>query len=61
MDNLTDGDDDTFWESDGHQGQHWIRLTMKKNVIINKLYIGVDCNDDNYLPEQVIVYGGMFF
>ena len=31
---LTDGDPDTYWESDGHQGQHWIRLKMKKGTII---------------------------
>lgn len=31
---LTDGDPGTYWESDGRQGQHWIRLTMRKGVII---------------------------
>lgn len=33
-DNMTDGDAETYWESDGNQGQHWIRLTMKKGTII---------------------------
>ena len=33
-DNLTDGDPDTYWESDGNQGDHCITLTMKKSVII---------------------------
>lgn len=31
---LTDGDPNTWWESDGSQGQHWIRLRMKKGTII---------------------------
>ncbi|PIK42263.1 putative E3 ubiquitin-protein ligase HECTD3 [Apostichopus japonicus] len=55
---LTDGDPSTYWESDGRQGQHWIRLTMRKGVIVKKLYIGVDCHDDNYMPIHVIVMGG---
>lgn len=32
--NLLDGDPDTFWESDGSLGRHYIRLHMKPNVII---------------------------
>lgn len=32
--NLTDGNPDTYWETDGTQGQHWIRLSMKKGTII---------------------------
>ena len=32
--NLTDGDPDTYWESDGSQGQHWIQLRMKKGTVI---------------------------
>ncbi len=35
--NLTDGDNDTYWESDGSQGQHWIRLHMKKGTIIKSV------------------------
>lgn len=31
---LTDGDSDTYWESDGMQGQHWIRLHMKKGTVV---------------------------
>lgn len=31
---MTDGDPDTYWESDGSQGQHWIRMKMKKSAII---------------------------
>ena len=31
---LTDGDESTYWESDGTQGKHWIRLRMKKGTII---------------------------
>lgn len=32
--NLTDDDTGTYWESEGSQGQHWIKLQMKKGTII---------------------------
>lgn len=41
-----------------HQGQHWIRLHMKKGVIVKKLMLTVDPNDDNYLPTCIVVMGG---
>ncbi|XP_045157953.2 E3 ubiquitin-protein ligase HECTD3-like isoform X2 [Mercenaria mercenaria] len=55
---LTDGDPNTWWESDGSQGQHWIQLRMKKGTIIKKLQIGLDSSDDNYLPSKIAVQGG---
>uniref|UniRef100_A0A673FZ78 E3 ubiquitin-protein ligase HECTD3-like n=1 Tax=Sinocyclocheilus rhinocerous TaxID=307959 RepID=A0A673FZ78_9TELE len=55
---LTDGDTETFWESDGMQGQHWIRLHMKRGTVVNKLILTVDSTDDNYMPKRVTVYGG---
>ena len=45
-DNLTDGDPDTFWESDGNQGLHWIRLQMKKGTIIKYVCL---CNSCSHL------------
>ena len=42
--NLTDGDPDTYWESDGSQGNHWIQLRMKRGTII-KLVILKDFLD----------------
>jgi len=33
-DNLTDGNPDTFWETDGGVGTHWIKLNMKPTTII---------------------------
>ena len=56
--NLTDGDSDTYWESDGHQGQHWIRMHMKKGVIIKKLELTIDPDDDNYMPIYIVIMGG---
>ncbi|XP_025109253.1 E3 ubiquitin-protein ligase HECTD3-like isoform X2 [Pomacea canaliculata] len=56
--NLTDGDPDTYWESDGSQGQHWIQLRMKKGTVIKKLCITLDGSDDNYLPSRLVVQGG---
>ncbi|KAK3585008.1 hypothetical protein CHS0354_024922 [Potamilus streckersoni] len=55
---LTDGDPDTYWESDGSQGQHWIQLRMKKGTIIKKLQITVEGSDDNYLPSRLVIQGG---
>lgn len=55
--NLLDGDPDTFWESDGSLGRHYIRLQIMAGVIIQKLIIGVDQEDDNYMPRRVLVYG----
>ena len=40
VENMTDGDPDTYWESDGSQGQHWIRLKMKKSTIVK--YVPID-------------------
>ncbi|KAL5022299.1 hypothetical protein ScPMuIL_001454 [Solemya velum] len=55
---LTDGDPDTYWESDGSQGQHWIQLRMKKGTVIKKLHLIVDGSDDNYLPSRIVIQGG---
>ncbi|XP_031150221.1 E3 ubiquitin-protein ligase HECTD3 [Sander lucioperca] len=55
---LTDGDVETFWESDGMQGQHWIRLHMKRGTVVNKLILTVDSTDDNYMPKRITVFGG---
>ncbi|XP_043820262.1 E3 ubiquitin-protein ligase HECTD3 [Dromiciops gliroides] len=55
---LTDNNADTYWESDGSQCQHWVRLTMKKGTIIKKLLLTVDTTDDNFMPKRVVVYGG---
>ena len=37
-DALTDGDPDTFWETDGRQGKHWIKLSMRAGTIIRLVY-----------------------
>ncbi|XP_060940191.1 E3 ubiquitin-protein ligase HECTD3-like [Limanda limanda] len=55
---LTDGDTETYWESDGSQGQHWIRLHMKRGTVVNKLILNVNSTDDNYMPRKVTVFGG---
>ncbi|MGH0185882.1 UNVERIFIED_CONTAM: hypothetical protein FKN15_019390 [Acipenser sinensis] len=55
---MTDGDADTYWESDGAQGQHWIRLRMKKGTVVKKLILIVESTDDNYMPKRIAVYGG---
>ena len=32
--NLTDDDPNTYWETDGSEGMHWLRLNMRKGTII---------------------------
>ena len=55
---LTDGDVETYWESDGSQGQHWIRLKMKPGTVVKQLFVNVNSNDDNYMPSRFQVHGG---
>uniref|UniRef100_A0A7M4FJC7 HECT domain E3 ubiquitin protein ligase 3 n=1 Tax=Crocodylus porosus TaxID=8502 RepID=A0A7M4FJC7_CROPO len=55
---LTDSHADTYWESDGSQGQHWVRLNMKKGTIVKKLLLTVDTTDENFMPKRIAVYGG---
>ena len=55
--NLLDDDPDTFWESDGSLGRHYIQLVIAPGVIIQRLIIGVDQSDDNYMPSRALAYG----
>jgi len=55
--NLIDDDPATYWESDGNHGRHFIKIFMKPGVIIQQLFLGVDPNDDNYMPYRVVVNG----
>ncbi|XP_069014076.1 E3 ubiquitin-protein ligase HECTD3-like [Embiotoca jacksoni] len=55
---LTDGDCETFWESDSLHGPHWIRLHMKRGTVVNELLLTVDSKDGLFMPIRVSVYGG---
>ncbi|KAL3869953.1 hypothetical protein ACJMK2_042573, partial [Sinanodonta woodiana] len=55
---LTDGDPDTYWQSNGDRGQHWIQLRMKKGTIIKKLQITVTDFDDSFRPSRLVIQGG---
>ena len=55
---LTDGRQDTCWQSDGRSGQHWIRLHVEPDAIITTLAILVNANDGNYCPSLVDVFVG---
>ncbi|CAH1128754.1 unnamed protein product [Ceutorhynchus assimilis] len=48
----------SVWQSNGSQGKHWIRLEMFPNVIIKSLKVGVDPNDNSYMPSVIVVNGG---
>uniref|UniRef100_A0A8C9EIS6 E3 ubiquitin-protein ligase HECTD3 n=1 Tax=Pavo cristatus TaxID=9049 RepID=A0A8C9EIS6_PAVCR len=55
---LTDNQGDTYWESSGSPGQHWVRLHMKKGSIIMKLWLMLNACINSYVPRRVAVYGG---
>ena len=38
--NLLDDEPDTFWESDGSLGRHYIQLGIAPGVVIQRLVIG---------------------
>lgn len=50
--------EDHYWESDGSQGQHWLRFHMKPGTMIQKFALLVDNDDGSYLPRRVVVKGG---
>lgn len=50
--------EDHYWESDGSQGEHWLRFHMKPGTVIQKFALLVDSDDGSYLPRRVVVKGG---
>ncbi|XP_065529557.1 E3 ubiquitin-protein ligase HECTD3-like [Lathamus discolor] len=54
MNNLTQ----SFWESNGPPGQHWVWLSMKTGSIVKKLWLVLDGRENSYIPRRVAVYGG---
>lgn len=52
---LLDGMSDTYWESNGETGQHWIKLTMKPGVVLEGISLLVDREDESYLPRSVVI------
>lgn len=55
---LSDGRSDTFWQSDGRSGQHWIRLHVEPDAVVTGLAIQVHSGDGNYCPSLVDVLVG---
>ena len=50
--------EDHYWESDGRQGQHWLRFHMKPGTIVQRFALLVDPDDGSYLPKRVVVKAG---
>ena len=50
--------EDNYWESDGNQGDHWLRFHMKPGTIIDKFALLVDPDDSSYLPRRVVIKAG---
>lgn len=48
-----------YWESDGNQGDHWLRFQMKPGTVVQKFALLVDPDDGSYLPRRVVVKVGM--
>lgn len=40
-DALTDGDPDTYWETDGSQGRHWVKLLMRPGTVIRLVNVRI--------------------
>ncbi|CAG7818352.1 unnamed protein product [Allacma fusca] len=58
---LFDGNPNTYWQSCGTQGKHWIRMEMEPNVLLQQLKITVDPADGSYMPSKVSVCAGNSF
>ncbi|XP_063970630.1 E3 ubiquitin-protein ligase HERC2-like [Lytechinus pictus] len=58
MSRLIDGNPNTYWQSSGSQGKHWIRLEMHNDVLLHRLRMVVDPNDSSYQPSLIIISGG---
>jgi E3 ubiquitin-protein ligase HECTD3 len=59
LEELMDADlEDNYWESDGNQGDHWLRFHMKPSTIIDKFALLVDPDDSSYLPRRVVIKVG---
>lgn len=56
--NLFDSNPETYWESDGNQGDHWLRFHIRPGTVIEKLVLIVDPEDSSYLPKRVVVKVG---
>lgn len=59
MPHLLDTDQESYWESDGEQGSHWLRFHMKPGTIVQKLCLLVDPDDCSYLPKRVQIKAGV--
>ncbi|OXU31335.1 hypothetical protein TSAR_012680, partial [Trichomalopsis sarcophagae] len=57
---LVDGSD-KYWQSDGAQGAHWIRMEMLPGILIHSLKIVVNPQDSSYMPSLIAVNAGDSF
>ncbi|KAI8915408.1 anaphase-promoting complex, subunit 10/DOC domain-containing protein [Powellomyces hirtus] len=58
---LTDGNPDTYWQSDGPQ-PHFINLEFSQKMTLTKLSIYVDHGrDESYTPREIAVRAGNSF
>ena len=54
---LVDGSD-SFWQSSGSQGRHWIRLAMQPDIVVERLFMRVDPADSSYMPSVLVIKAG---
>ncbi len=50
--------EEKYWESDGSQGEHWVRFHMKPGTLVEKFILHVDPDDGSYLPRRVVIKAG---
>ncbi len=55
---LTNGDSQSYWQSDGSARSHWIRLRMRGGVVMKQMHVTVNASDQSYMPELISVSVG---
>ena len=48
----------SYWQSCGTQGQHWIRLEIQPDVLIQSLNMVLDPADSTYMPSMIVLSAG---
>ncbi|XP_068720941.1 E3 ubiquitin-protein ligase HERC2-like [Montipora capricornis] len=54
---LIDGTE-SYWQSAGSQGKHWIRMELNPDLLIQRLTMTVDPSDSSYMPSVVVLSAG---
>ena len=48
----------SYWQSCSTQGQHWVRLEIQPDVLIQSLNMVLDPADSTYMPSMIVLSAG---